>query len=78
MQILRRLPFGETPSAVDVAGETVPVRAYQIILWVSLATGETLAPAKGRLIPWQRKNSNECFGRQRPRSERVTLRFGRG
>jgi hypothetical protein len=41
--ILRRLPVGETSSAVEMAGETVPVRAYQIILWVSLAVGETLA-----------------------------------
>lgn len=37
MHILRRLPFEEGPSAVAVAGEIVPVRAYQIIVWVSLS-----------------------------------------
>src|SRR3954447_25179952 len=43
MHVLRRMPFGETPASVVVAGEVVPVRAYQIILRVTLAVGETLA-----------------------------------
>jgi hypothetical protein len=49
-QILRCLPFGEAPSAVEVVGETVPVRSYQIIVWVSLAIGETL-PDDARRFP---------------------------
>lgn len=43
MQILRRLPFSEAPSSVEVAGESVAIRAYQIIVWVSLSVEDVLA-----------------------------------
>jgi hypothetical protein len=42
VQILRRLPFRDVPSTVEVVGETVEVRAYQIIVWVSLGVGGVL------------------------------------
>jgi hypothetical protein len=42
MNILRRWPFLDTPSAVDVAGERIVIRAYQIVVWVSLSLDETL------------------------------------
>ena len=44
MHILRSLPFLDTPSAVDVSGETVPVRAYQIIVHVSIGSDNILLP----------------------------------
>ncbi len=37
MHILRQLPFRDHPYTVDVAGENVLVRAYQILVWVSLS-----------------------------------------
>jgi hypothetical protein len=40
MNILRQLPFAEVPSSIEVAGETIAVRAYQIIVWVSLTADE--------------------------------------
>lgn len=40
MHVLRRLPVTATPTTVTVAGESVAVRAYQIIVWVSLTAGE--------------------------------------
>ncbi len=36
--ILRRLPFFEGPTAVVVAGNRIPIKPYQIIVWVSVAT----------------------------------------
>ncbi len=42
-QVLRRLPFFEMPTTVDVAGQSVAVRAYQIIVWVSLSNEDLLA-----------------------------------
>jgi len=42
MQILRQLPFRDTPSTVEVAGEVVSVKPYQVIVWVSLSIRETL------------------------------------
>lgn len=43
MQILRQLPFRDSAFTVEVAGETVPIRAYQIVVWVSVSPGEALA-----------------------------------
>lgn len=43
MQIFRRLPFRDAPHTIEVAGEDVPIRAYQIVVWVSLSPGELLA-----------------------------------
>lgn len=48
MQILRRLPFGESPSTVQVAGEVVLVRSYQIVVWVSLGVDESIAASAPR------------------------------
>jgi hypothetical protein len=42
MYVLRRLPVAEAPSTVAVAGQAIPVRAYQIIVWVSLSVEEAL------------------------------------
>jgi hypothetical protein len=36
MQILRQLPFRDVPTSVVVAADPVPLRAYQIPVWVSL------------------------------------------
>lgn len=36
ISILRRLPIAVSPSSVEVAGEIVALRPYQIIVWVSL------------------------------------------
>jgi hypothetical protein len=46
VHILRALPFRETPSTVDVAGQTIAVRAYQVIVWVSLSVGAALEDAR--------------------------------
>jgi hypothetical protein len=43
MNILRRLPFAEVPSSIEVAGEIIAVRAYQVIVWVSLTEDEAIA-----------------------------------
>ena len=40
MQILRQLPFRDTAHSLDVAGETVTIRPFQIVVWVSLGTHE--------------------------------------
>ena len=48
MHILRRLPVREAPDALDVGGEAIPVRAYQIIVWVSLSVEDTLAADASR------------------------------
>ena len=50
MEILRRLPFRDTPHAIEVAGENVPIRAYQIVVWVSLSAGNELI-ATGQVLP---------------------------
>lgn len=41
--ILRHLPFSDGPSTLEIAGETIPIRARQIIVWVSLSIEEVLA-----------------------------------
>src|SRR5947209_11049540 len=40
MNILRQLPFSEISTSVEVAGEKVAVRPYQIIVWVSLTAAD--------------------------------------
>jgi hypothetical protein len=42
MHVLRQLPFHDSAAAVTVAGERVPVRAFQILVWVTLGAEETL------------------------------------
>lgn len=42
MYILRQLPFQDSVSFVEVYGEAVAIRAYQIIVWVSLSISEIL------------------------------------
>src|SRR2546430_2455843 len=42
MHILRQLPFREDSHTIDFGGEVVPIRAYQIIVWVSLSVQDTL------------------------------------
>jgi hypothetical protein len=44
VQILRDLPFLDVPSSVTLAGERVDVRAYQIIVWVSVSVGDAPDP----------------------------------
>ena len=41
--ILRRLPFFEHATIAIVAGEEVPIRPYQIIVWVSLRARSVLS-----------------------------------
>ncbi len=43
MHILRALSFQESASTCIVGGETVAIRAYQIIVWISLCPREALA-----------------------------------
>ena len=43
MDVLRKLPFSDKASSVDVSSETVLIRAYQIIVWVSLAVENVLS-----------------------------------
>lgn len=50
MHILRALPFLDSSSTLDVAGEAVAVRAYQIIIHVSLFVKELSGP-EIRVIP---------------------------
>jgi hypothetical protein len=42
MYILRQLPFRDAASFVEVAGEPIAIRPYQIIVWVSLSVSEVL------------------------------------
>jgi hypothetical protein len=45
IHVLRNLPFSDRPTSVTVAGEIIPVRAYQIVVWVSLLqTGHQSEP----------------------------------
>jgi hypothetical protein len=44
VRILRNLPFLDVPSWVTVAGERLDVRAYQIIVWVTVSVGDALGP----------------------------------
>jgi hypothetical protein len=44
VEILRQLPFQDARSSVHVAGEVVAIRAYQIVIWMSLSQGDSLAP----------------------------------
>ena len=46
MQILRRLPFRDSASTVEIAGEILPIRAYQIVVWIGLSVRETLEIAQ--------------------------------
>lgn len=48
-QILRNLPIDDMPTTVSVGDEVVLIRAYQIIVWVSLAAGDQ--PASGQVFP---------------------------
>lgn len=41
--VIRRCPFYDLATQVDVAGEKVDIRPYQIILWVSLRSGANLS-----------------------------------
>ncbi len=43
MHVLRQLPFRASPHTVEVAEEEVRVRAYQIVVWVSLSIQDVLA-----------------------------------
>src|SRR5262249_32859866 len=42
MQVLRRLPFRDVPYTVAGSGEDVPIRPYQVVVWVSLGVGGAL------------------------------------
>lgn len=42
MHILRQLPFHDATSDIEVAGEVVPVRPYQVVVWVSLSVRDVL------------------------------------
>ncbi len=42
MHVLRQLPFCDTPYTVPVAGEDVAIRAFQIVVWLSLNAGDVL------------------------------------
>lgn len=42
--MIRQLPFFEKATGVDVAGESVPVYPFQIVLWVSLRVRGVLSP----------------------------------
>jgi hypothetical protein len=42
--IIRQCPFYRVATQVEVAGQRVEVRPYQIILWVSLRTGAAVSP----------------------------------
>jgi hypothetical protein len=44
MSIVRRAPFFDVPTHVDVAGQSVLVRPFQLVVWVSIE-------ARGRLSP---------------------------
>src|SRR5262245_2657195 len=37
IQVIRQLPFFETPISVTVGGVAVPIKPYQVVLWVSIA-----------------------------------------
>lgn len=41
--VIRRCPFYDIATQVEVAGEKVDIRPYQIILWVSLRSGVSLS-----------------------------------
>jgi hypothetical protein len=41
VKILNRLPYATTPTSVTVRGEAVRVKAYQIIVWISVGPPET-------------------------------------
>ncbi len=36
MKILNRLPYSSEPTTINLRGEAVRVRPYQIVVWVSL------------------------------------------
>lgn len=42
MYILRQFPFQDKPTTVKMNGETILIRPFQIILWVSLGLGKNL------------------------------------
>src|SRR5262249_38601609 len=42
MYVLRQLPFSDAPYTVPVAGEEVAIRAYQIVVWLSLGARDVL------------------------------------
>jgi hypothetical protein len=42
VNILRQLPFQGVATSVEVAGESHGVRAYQIVVWISLGAGDVL------------------------------------
>ncbi len=42
VHILRQLPFLDAASTIEVGGESVAIRAYQIVVWVSLSVSEVL------------------------------------
>lgn len=43
MHILRQLPFRDVEYTVAVAGQSVRIRAYQVLVWVSLSAHDVLA-----------------------------------
>lgn len=44
MSIVRRRPFFDGPTHVDVGGQPVLVRPFQLVVWVSYPRGNPLAP----------------------------------
>lgn len=46
--VLRYLPFSDAPASVAVGGEQVPIRAYQIIVWMSLTVRDELETEAGK------------------------------
>jgi hypothetical protein len=48
MYILRQLPFRDAMFWVEVAGESIAIRAYQIVIWVSLSPGDSFEAASPR------------------------------
>lgn len=46
IHILRRLPFFDVETTATVEDETVVIRPYQIVVWVSLLPSEVTAPPR--------------------------------
>ena len=42
MQALRKLPFFDRPTVIKIADTTIPIRPYQIIVWISLGSNDSL------------------------------------
>lgn len=70
MHILRRLPFAARASRFEVAGETVEVRPYQIVLRVSVSPAETLPAGAPSFPAVLDTGHNHNFSIQRGQLER--------